>query len=232
MGSLVLARHATTAASAAGRNLGRGDDPPLAPQGRELAARLGRAVGAEIEDLLAGGPPELRRVSSSARRCRETIDAILAAVAGGGNAAPPALEPHDGLLELDYGAWDGLTPDECRKRDPDLRAAWESDPYATRAPGGESGRDVADRSFPIFEELEAWLAGGDRRIAVVVAHNHVNRLRLCRLIGWPLREYRDRVVQDPGGYNLITFPRAGRPPVVRRVNALPLPFADKRSAGA
>jgi broad specificity phosphatase PhoE len=224
MGSLVLARHATTAASAAGRNLGRSEDPPLAAAGRELATRLGRAVRAEIEELLPTEQPELRLVSSSARRCRETIDAIVAAL-GGSGPAPGAVESHDDLLELDYGEWDGLTPDECRRRDPELRAAWEADPYATRTPGGESGRDVAERSFPIFDELEAWLAGGERRIAVVVAHNHVNRVRICLLIGWPLREYRDRVVQDPGGYNLLTFPPAGRPPVVRRVNALPPPLA-------
>lgn len=228
MGSLVLARHATTAASVAGRNLGRRGDSPLAAAGLELATRLGDAVRAEIEDLLLAQAPELRLVSSSARRCRETIDRIVGAL-DGDRAALGAVEPHDGLLELDYGDWDGLTPDECRQRDPELRAAWEADPYATRAPGGESGRDVAERSFPIFDELEAWLAGGDRRIAVVVAHNHVNRIRLCRLIGWPPREYRDRVVQDPGGYSLITFPSAGRPPVVRRVNALPPPLAAQPS---
>jgi ribonuclease H / adenosylcobalamin/alpha-ribazole phosphatase len=221
MGSLVLARHATTEASAAGRNLGRRDDPPLADAGRELAARLGRAVRAEIEDLLPSELPELRLVSSSARRCRETTEAIVDAL-GSQDAAAPPVERHDGLLELDYGHWDGLTPDECRRRDPQLRAAWEADPYAIRAPDGESGRDVALRSFPIFDELEAWLAGGERRVAVVVAHNHVNRVRICQLVGWPMREYRERVVQDPGAYNLFTFPSDGRSPTVRRVNALPI----------
>jgi ribonuclease H / adenosylcobalamin/alpha-ribazole phosphatase len=224
MGSLVLARHATTEASAAGRNLGRREDAPLADAGRELAVRLGHAVRSEIDDLLPSGPGELRFVSSSARRCRETIDAIIA-VLGGEGGPRTRVELHDGLLELDYGAWDGLTPDECRERDPELRAAWEADPYTTRAPEGESGRDVADRSFPIFDELEGWLVGDERRIAIVVAHNHVNRVRLCDLIGWPPREYRDRVVQDPGAYNLITFAAGGRPPVVRRVNAMP-PASD------
>jgi probable phosphoglycerate mutase len=230
MGSLFLARHATTAASAAGRNLGRREDAPLAHTGRELATRLGHAVRSEIDDLLPTGPRELRLVSSSARRCRETIDAVVAALVGSGPTS--AVELHDGLLELDYGEWDGLTPDECRRRDPELRAAWEADPYATRAPDGESGQDVAERSFPIFDELEAWLSGAEGRIAVVVAHNHVNRVRLCRLVGWPLLEYRDRVVQDPGGYSLITFSPGARPPVVRRMNAMPLPLVDQVPSGA
>ena len=55
--------------------------------------------------------------------------------------------------------------------------------------------------------------------AIVLAHNQVNRLRLCALFCWPMREYRARLAQDPAGYNLIGF--GGTTPVVRRVNAAP-----------
>ena len=41
MGTLALARHATTVAAATGRNLGRSTDAELTPAGHELAARLG-----------------------------------------------------------------------------------------------------------------------------------------------------------------------------------------------
>ena len=51
-----------------------------------------------------------------------------------------------------------------------------------------------------------------------MTHNHVIRLRLCALLGWPLREYRDRLSADPGAYSLVD-PRAADVPVVRRVNA-------------
>jgi hypothetical protein len=54
---------------------------------------------------------------------------------------------------------------------------------------------------------------------VVVAHNHVNRVRLCALFGWPMHEYRARLSQDPAGYNVIGL--GGPTPVVRRVNAAP-----------
>jgi broad specificity phosphatase PhoE len=175
MGSLILVRHATTAASAAGRNLGRSDDPPLAAEGLALAGRLAETLATELAEL-----------------------------------------PHD---EIDYGEWDGLTADEGRARDPDRRAAWETDPYGTRCPGGESGADVALRAFAILEPLEAWLAEDRARCAIVVAHNHVNRLRLCALFGWPMRAYRDRLAQDPAGYSLIGL--GGDAPVIRRVNAAP-----------
>lgn len=212
MGSLILVRHATTAASESGRNLGQRSDPPLAPGGRQLAARLAVTLAAELDEL---PHDELRVLSSPALRCRQTA-ATLAVVV---DVAPDAIEVAPGLLEIDYGAWDGLTADECRARDPERRAAWEADPYGTRCPDGESGSDVARRAFAALEPIEAWLAADRARCAIVVAHNHVNRLRVCALMGWPMREYRDRLAQEPGGYNLVTFGADG--PVVRRVNAPP-----------
>lgn len=212
MGNLVLVRHATTAASAAGRNLGQGSDPPLAADGVDRAERLAETLAAELGEM---PHDELRLVTSPALRCRQTIAPIAARL--GVDEAGVAVA--DGLLELDYGAWEGLTAAECRERDPELRAAWEADPFETRCPGGESGSDVARRSMAVLGELETWLAAERTRAAVVVAHNHVNRLRLCAVFGWPMRTYRDRLSQDPAGYSVIGF--GDRQPVVRRVNAAP-----------
>jgi len=213
MGSLILARHSITEASAAARNLGQRSDLPLTPAGLELAARLGTALAAELQEL---PHDEVRIVTSPARRCRETAEAVAGPL--GIDVAAIGVEP--GLLEVDYGDWDGLTADECAARDPELRARWVADPYETRCPNGESGSDVAVRSFAVLEPIEAWLADGRDRCAVVVAHNHVNRVRLCALFGWPMREYRARVTQDPAGYNLVSF--GDTTPVVRRVNAAPV----------
>ena len=212
MGSLILVRHAITEASAAARNLGQRTDPPLAPAGVELAARLGQALAAELAEL---PHDRLRILSSSALRCRQTAEPVAATL----GVAQEAVEVHAELLEIDYGAWDGLTAEECRARDPERRAAWEHDPYQTSCPDGESGADVARRAFAVLEPLEAWLAGERARAAIVIGHNHVNRIRLCALMGWPMREYRDRLAQDPAGYSVVSF--GGDVPVVRRVNAAP-----------
>jgi broad specificity phosphatase PhoE len=212
MGSLVLVRHATTAASAGGRNLGQRDDPPLARAGERLAVRLAAALAAELEEL---PHDQIRLVSSPALRCRQTV----AAVARGLGMGDLEVEVAPGLLEIDYGAWDGLTAAECAVRDPERRAAWESDPYMTRCPEGERGADVARRAFGVLRPLESWLAEDRARCAIVVAHNHVNRLWLSAAMGWPMREYRDRLAQDPGGYSLVTFGHDAA--VVRRINAAP-----------
>lgn len=215
MGHLLLIRHSTTEASASGRNLGQGSDPSLTAAGEALAERLGRSIRAELAELPVG---DLRLVSSTARRCRETLAAVGAALDD-----PPEAEADARLLEIDYGAWEGLTADECWARDPEVRAAWEKDPFATRTPDGESGADVAARAFPAFDAIEAWLAADRGRAAVVVAHNHVNRLRLTALLGWPMATYRRRVSQDPAGYSIVGFGRGSGSelPVVRRLNARP-----------
>lgn len=210
MGSLVLVRHSITAASASGRNLGRRADPPLAREGMDVAVQLADTLMAELTEL---PHDEIRLLSSPALRCRQTIAPVAAAL----GMTADAVEIEPALIEIDYGAWDGLTADECLERDPELRRAWIADPYHTRCPDGESGEDVARRAFPVFHEVEAWLADDRARCAIVVAHNHVNRLRLCALLAWAMRDYRRRVAQDPAGYSLISY-GAGLPGV-RRVNA-------------
>jgi broad specificity phosphatase PhoE len=211
MGSLFLIRHATTASSVSGRNLGGRSDAPLAPEGELLARDLGRALAAELAALPVD---EMRAVSSSALRCRQTLELALTLLPG-----PPAPEVDRSLLEIDYGTWEGLTAEECRARDPELRAAWEADPYGTRCPEGESGADVASRAFPALDALTAWAAGGRSRCALVVSHNHPLRLRVAATLGLPLAEYRRAITADPGCYSMITV--GGDRPVLRRLNAAP-----------
>ena len=57
------------------------------------------------------------------------------------------------------------------------------------------------------------------RAAIVVAHNHVNRLWLTALMGWPMIDYRRKVSQDPAGYSIIGW--GVGPPLVQRINAVP-----------
>jgi probable phosphoglycerate mutase len=214
VGSLVLVRHATTAASASGRNLGQANDMPLSAAGERLADRLAAALAAELAEL---PHDELRLVTSPARRCRRTLEPVARALGVDGER----IEVEPGLLEIDYGAWDGLSADECLARDPELRAAWERDPYTTRCPDGESGADVAARALPVVNGLAGWVAEDRARCAVVVAHNHVNRLVLTDMLGWPMRDYRRRLSQDPAGYSIVTFGADG--PVIRRINAAAAP---------
>lgn len=211
MGNLFLARHSITEASEAGRNLGASSDPPLTKAGEALAERLGASIAAELREL---PHDDVLVFTSPAARSVQTASAVARAL----GLDPGRTRVEFRLEEIDYGAWEGLTAEECRARDPELRATWERDPWSTRCPGGESGQEVAARAFPVLEGVARWL-GIRPRVAVVVAHNHVNRLWLCAKLGLPMSDYRERITQDPAGYSLVTYGDRGT--VVRRVNSAP-----------
>lgn len=214
MGSLFLVRHATTESSQAGLNLGQRTDAALTPEGLQLAERTGLAIAGELASLPGG---TLRMLSSPALRCRQTADRIVDRLGFGAES----VEVEAGLWEIDYGDWEGLSADECLLRDPELRPRWERDPYRTSTPGGESGAQVAERSAAVLDPLDAWLAEEPARVAVVVSHNHVIRLRLAAQLELPMHDYRRRIRADPGGYSLLTLGPAGT--YLRRLNAVPGP---------
>lgn len=116
---LVLVRHGESALGRARRYAGH-RDTPLTSKGRRQISRL-RPRFKELN-------PELI-FSSDLSRCLETAD-ILA----GGRAVRSSRH----LRELDFGAWEGLTAEACRRRDPERFEGWLRDPRSVQPPDGES----------------------------------------------------------------------------------------------
>ena len=73
---------------------------------------------------------------------------------------------HPGLIENDFGDWEGLTFTEASQRDPDLHRAWLSD-ITVPAPGGESFAQVAERISRTKAELLQRYPG---QTVVLVSH--------------------------------------------------------------
>ena len=116
---LTLVRHGTTEWNEAGRYQGWGD-PPLSERGRAEALRLrGRLAGERFD----------RVVASDLRRAVQTAEIALPGA---------AVETDARLRELGFGAWEGLTWDECAARDGDLPRRWADDPAAVSPPDGET----------------------------------------------------------------------------------------------
>lgn len=147
---LLLLRHGQTELSVHRRYSGRGD-PPLTP--------LGEAQAAAAAKRLAGEPDVAAVLTSPLARARRTAEAVAAAT-----GVP--LHVHEGLIETDFGAWEGLTFTEARERDPDLHGRWlgSSD---VAPPGGESFAEVGRR---VAAEREAIVAAHPARTVVVVSH--------------------------------------------------------------
>ncbi|MFI9413272.1 bifunctional RNase H/acid phosphatase [Nocardia gamkensis] len=147
---LLLLRHGQTELSLQRRYSGRGN-PPLTALGREQAARAAKMLAAK------GGIAAV--ISSPLGRARETAEAAAAAL-----GVP--VEVHDGLIETDFGEWEGLTFAEAALRDPGLHARWIGDPTVA-APGGESFEEVLQRVEAVLRDLLGRYPGAN---VVVVSH--------------------------------------------------------------
>ncbi|WP_285488412.1 bifunctional RNase H/acid phosphatase [Amycolatopsis taiwanensis] len=153
---MLLVRHGQTELSIDRRYSGRGD-VALTEHGREQAAALAKRLAA-LPGLAAGGEAALI-VSSPLTRARQTAQEIADAIGG-------RVETHQGLLETDFGAWEGLTFADAARQDPELHARWIRD-TSVAAPGGESFDVVYDRVRGVRADLVAAHAG---RTIVVVSH--------------------------------------------------------------
>jgi len=143
---------------------------PSRPQGRlygrvDVPARIEGEPGiAALRELLGGVE---RRVSSPARRCRETAAAIWP-------DGPAEVDAR--LWEQDFGAWDGKPSSEI----PDLGPLPPEQLVAHRPPGGESFNDVVRRAAPALREI----AEANREAPVaVIAHAGTIRAALALALG-------------------------------------------------
>jgi probable phosphoglycerate mutase len=142
---MLLLRHGQTALSVQRRYSGRAD-PELTELG--LAQAAGVAAGIRTVD----GADAVRAVlCSPLRRAVQTAGPVAAAL-----GLPVTV--HAGLLETDFGDWDGLTFAEARERDPELHGRWLGD-ETVPPPGGESFAQVGLRVAGLRDEMVARYAG-------------------------------------------------------------------------
>lgn len=195
---VLLARHGETAWNAEGRYQGQ-RDIALSETGERQARLLGeRLAGLGIA----------RAVASPLGRARRTAELAL------GESRAAMLSLDEGLMEIGHGDWEGLLAGEIRSRAPELLAAWREAPETVQMPGvgGESIGQVLDRAWPAFARACAGLGADDTLL--VVAHDAVNRVILCRILGLPMsRLWSFR--QAPTTINLLEGSSADALEVVR-----------------
>jgi probable phosphoglycerate mutase len=193
---ILLARHGETRWNAEGRYQGQ-MDIPLSETGEAQARQLGeRLRGVEIT----------RAVASPLLRAARTAQLALEEH----RAAQLTLDPD--LQEIAHGEWEGLLAGEIRERAPALLRAWREAPESVQMPGGESLQQVLDRAWPALARACAGLGADDTLL--VVAHDAVNRVLLCRILGLPLaRLWSFR--QAPTTINLLEGPDVEHLEVVR-----------------
>jgi len=193
---ILLARHGETAWNAEGRYQGQ-EDIPLSPVGEAQARALGeRLRGVRID----------RAIASPLVRALRTAELAL------GDERAVLLRVDDGFKEIAHGEWEGLLAGEIRARDPDRLHAWRHAPHEVLMPRGESLQHVLDRAWPALARACDGLGADDTLL--VVAHDAVNRVLLCRILGLPVAKvwgFR----QAPTTLNLLEGPDVGHLEVVR-----------------
>jgi probable phosphoglycerate mutase len=197
---ILLARHGETAWNAEGRYQGQ-EDIPLSDVGEAQARSLGERLRHVHID---------RAVASPLKRALRTAELAL------GDHRLARLTTDKGLMEIAHGTWEGLLAAEIRERDPDRLHAWRHAPHEVLMPEGESLQQVIDRAWPALQRATEGM-GGDETL-LVVAHDAVNRVLLCRIMGLPLaRLWTFR--QAPTTLNLLEGPDIDRLEVVRMNDA-------------
>ena len=185
---LMLVRHGQTEWSRGGRYQGR-CDPPLIGEGRAQAVQIGiRARGQGIRSIL----------TSPLRRARETAE-IVAATLG---LEAPRVDPR--LVELAYGAWEGLTQAEVRACWPDQLRQWKRAPDAATLPGGESLADVRQRLHQFLQD-PMW-AAHDGGGVLIVSHAGPIRVALLEAAGMSLCMFR-QISVTTGSLHALTLRR-------------------------
>jgi len=165
---ILLARHGETRWNAEGRYQGQ-RDIPLSEVGEAQARLLGERLR-EVDVT--------RAVASPLSRARRTAELAL------GEPRAAQLRFDDGLQEIAHGEWEGLLASEIGARDPDRLRAWREAPETVLMPGGESLQQVLNRAWPALGRACEGLGADDTLL--VVAHDAVNRVLLCRILGLPL----------------------------------------------
>ncbi len=154
---MLLVRHGTTRMNVENRYRGRWD-VPLDAQGYQEAVDAARALSDTGLTAVYTGP--LRRTIATAQ--------IIADEAG-----VPDIRILQGFINLDYGAWHGMTSKEASVTDSTAFAAYRSAPMRCVCPNGERLVDARDR---MLEALE--LIGSRHQGETVVGVTHAVMIRL------------------------------------------------------
>ena len=180
---LVLVRHGQTAWNRHERFRGQADIP-LDDCGLAQAARTGRHIAALWQPAAIYASP-LCRTRQTAAAIAQHFDL--------------PVQSHPGLLDIHYGDWQGLTPDEVAARWPSEFEQWHHAPATVQIPGGESLEILRERGMDAVRTLAARHTS---ETIVLVGHTVINRVLLLSMMGVGLEAFW-RLRQDPCAINVV-----------------------------
>ena len=182
---LYLLRHGETEASFNGGYCGR-LDPDLTPIGHQMAEDFAQVHQHHPWAAIYVSP--MLRTRMTARPLCE--------------AAGKEMQLRDGLRELDFGDWEGKSPEQVNRDHAVDYLHWLADAGWNAPTGGERGIDVARRALGMLDEIQREHLAGD---VLVVSHKATIRILLCALLGLDVGGYRDRIGISVASLAVVEF---------------------------
>ncbi len=138
MTEIIIARHGQTEWNVGEVFRGR-IDIELDETGGEQAKLLAEYLSGRKIDAI---------YSSPLKRALETAETIA-------SYHQLEVEIAPGLIDFNYGEWQGLPHQEVKDRYQELYAEWITNPHQTKMPDGESLQDVRKRVLAVVDEITA-----------------------------------------------------------------------------
>jgi len=192
---IYLIRHGETAWNQ--ENIFRGrKDIPLSEKGRQEAQALATALAPEPIKFIYTSPLS---------RARETAQPLA-------DRLSLPVQIHDGLIDLDFGDWEGKPLKEIEQSAPDLFRLWKLSPDKVRFPGGESLGLARDRAMAALVEIAK---ARPQAAVAVVSHRVICKLLVLAALNAPESAFWC-IQQDLACYNILEW--TGQGWIVRLVN--------------
>ncbi|MEA5551278.1 histidine phosphatase family protein [Anabaena cylindrica UHCC 0172] len=183
--TLYLLRHGQTESSRMNAYCGA-IDTALTPDGIEMANAFAAAYSSTHWKAVFSSPMQ---------RTRATAKPLCTAI-----GMQPELR--DGLKEINYGEWEGKTPEIISREYHDDYIRWSADPAWYAPTGGELAVTIASRAMQVIEEIKHLYDNGN---VLVVAHKATIRIILCSLLGIDVGRFRYRWGCPVGSLSIVQF---------------------------
>ena len=106
----------------------------------------------------------------------------------------------EGLVEMDFGEFEGMEAKRWAEEYPDFRKLWQETPASVTMPGGESLQEVQTRAIDTLERITKLYP--PESTLLVSSHNFVNLTILCYALKVPLDRFRE-VRQETAALNVL-----------------------------
>ncbi len=166
---LILVRHAETDWNKDKRFQGQ-EDPTLNETGCKQADKLAKYLADWDIDII---------YTSDLKRAFTTAEAI-------NRYHDIQVIRENGLREIDFGKWEGLTYQEISSEYPEIVKKWNQDPASVNPPGGENLNDFRDRVGSAFTDI---INNNENQTILTVSHGGTIKAYLTYLLDMPVQRY-------------------------------------------